>query len=130
MLKSVNHEESSETSSNDEDAEAENADCTLIVTEKSKAPTRHRCFIPLPGAKSKVWKYFAFEADDNGRIQDNSVAVGYSKNTTNLLKHLERHYPTEYSEIQVNSDTNSDNHSQQPQCSSKLARSQTRITDT
>ena len=131
---------SSKTSSNDEDVDAENADCTVIVTETSQAPTRRRHFILLPGAKSKVWKYFAFEADDNGRIQENSVVycqvmncnakVGYSKNTTNLSKHLEQHHPTEYTEIQVNSDANSDDHSQQPQCSGKLARSQTRITDT
>ena len=44
----------SETSSNDEDAEAENADCTVIVTETSQVPTRCRHFIPIPGAKSKV----------------------------------------------------------------------------
>ena len=61
MSTSVCHEASSEANSDDEDAEAESADCTLIVTETSQAPTHHHCFIPLPGAKSKVWKYFAFE---------------------------------------------------------------------
>ena len=54
MLTSASHEASSETSFNHEEVEAENADYTSIVTEINQVPTRHRCFIPLPGVKSKV----------------------------------------------------------------------------
>jgi len=77
--------------------ETENLDNTLAVAGTSQSSTHSR-FIPLPGAKSKVWKYFAFEADDNDRIQNNSIVfcqvpncnaqIGYSKNTTNMSLHL------------------------------------------
>ena len=35
----------------------------------------HSYCVPLPGAKSKVWKYFAFEADNDNKILDNSVVI-------------------------------------------------------
>ena len=69
----------------------------LFVTWTSQVPTRRR-FAPLPGAKHKVLKYFAFEADDD-RIENSTIAfcqvmncsakIAYSKNTTDLSKHLE-----------------------------------------
>jgi len=76
---------------------AENLDNTLAVAGTSQSST-HSYFIPLTEAKSKVWKYYAFEVDDNDRIQNNSVVfcqvlncnaqIGYSKNTTNMSLHL------------------------------------------
>ena len=54
------------------DKEAENPDSTLTITGTSQSSTHSR-FIPLPRAKSKVWKYFVFEADDSNRIQNSSI---------------------------------------------------------
>ena len=76
----------------------ENADNTTGTSHSN-----HSCYISLPGVKSKVWKYFAFEVDDN-KIINNSVVIcqiencnmriGYLKNTTNLSLHLKWHHPT------------------------------------
>ena len=78
-------------------------------TETITSQTSTRRFIPLPGAKSRVWKYFAFEADGDNKIQNNSIVfcqvpncnarIGYSKNTTNMSLHLKRHHPTHYCEV-------------------------------
>jgi len=66
---SVTHEASHEANSDDE-AEADNSqeNTEVIVTQGS---IRH--FKLLPGAKNKVWKYFAFEADDSNRILNNTT---------------------------------------------------------
>ena len=91
---------------------AENEDNTTRTSHST-----HSHYIPLPGAssgaKSKVWKYFAFEADDDNKILNNSVVIcqvesynmriGYLKNVTNLLLHLKRHHPTQHSEIPARS---------------------------
>ena len=105
---SVSHEVNTEDSKDNgagKEAEEENPDSTLTVTGTSQSSTHSR-FIPLCGAKRKVWKYFAFEVDDNDRIQNNSIVfcqvpncnarIGYSKNTTNMSLHLKRHHPTRY----------------------------------
>ena len=86
----------------------------------------HSHYVPLPGAKSKVWKYFAFEVDNNNKILNNSVVIcqvencnmriGYLKNTTNLSLHLKRHHPTQHSEIHA---VTSNDNSGQAHCSSK-----------
>ena len=91
---------------------AENSDSTLAVTGANQFSTRS-LFIPLPGAKSRIWKYFAFEADDYDRIQNNSIVfcqvlncntrIGYSKNTTNMPLHLKQHHSTQYSEMRTSS---------------------------
>ena len=133
---------SHESNTNDEDdgsdkeEEERNSTLTVTGTIASQFSTRTRSrFIPLPGAKSKVWKYFAFEADDNDKIQNNTnvfcqvpncnARIGYSKNTTNMSLHLKRHHPTHYQEVQVVSD---DDDSAQPD-TSKPTHWQSRITD-
>jgi len=130
---SVTHKALHEANSDDE-AEADNSqeNAEVIVIGTSQGSIHH--FILLPGAK---WKYFAFEADDSDRILNNTTVfcqlincgakIGYSKNTTNLSKHLERHHPTEYSEIQANTDSSD---KQPAQCSSKRSGLHKRITDT
>lgn len=97
--------------------------------------------IPLPGAKSKVWKYFAFEVDEKGKFKNNSVVffqvskcdarIAYSKNTTNMLLHLKRHHPSDYSEIatSTSNDDNSSTSSSAGECNSKKFSQQTTITD-
>jgi len=69
---SVTHEASHEANSDDE-AEVDNSqeNAEVIVTGTSQGSIRH--FIPLAGAKSKEWKYFAFEADDSDRILNNTT---------------------------------------------------------
>ena len=100
---------------------AENEDNTTGTSHST-----HSHYVLLPGAKSKVWKYFAFEANNNNKILNNSVVIcqvencnmqiGYSKNMTNLSLHLKRHHPTQHSEIHT---VSSDDNSGQAYCSSK-----------
>ena len=57
-----------------------------------------KILVPLPTAKSKVWKYFGFEADSNGQIISKKyvycklcklpVGIPFSSNTSNLSYHL------------------------------------------
>ena len=57
--------------------------------------------VPLPHARSEVWSYFGFIADDEGEIQDKRKAIckicattlSYSGNTTNLFTHLKSMHP-------------------------------------
>ncbi|CAG2115736.1 unnamed protein product [Medioppia subpectinata] len=57
--------------------------------------------VPLPHARSEVWSYFGFIADDDGEIQDKKKAIckicastlAYSGNTTNLFTHLKAMHP-------------------------------------
>ena len=57
--------------------------------------------VPLPHARSEVWAYFGFIADDNGEIHDKKKTVCricattlcYSGNTTNLFTHLKAMHP-------------------------------------
>lgn len=52
--------------------------------------------VPLPHARSEVWSYFGFQADDDGIIVDRTKAICrlcastfcYSGNTTNFYSHL------------------------------------------
>ena len=109
---------------------AENEDNTTRTSHST-----HSHYV-LPGAKSKVRKYFAFEADDDNKILNNSVVIcqvenyntriGYSKNATNLSLLLKRHHPTQHSEIHA---VSSDNNSGQAHCSNKSLHWQARITD-
>lgn len=57
--------------------------------------------VPLPHARSEVWSYFGFMADDEGEITDKKKAIcklcgtmlSYSGNTTNLFTHLKAMHP-------------------------------------
>lgn len=57
--------------------------------------------VPLPHARSDVWQYFGFIADDDGEIKDKKKAIckicantlAYSGNTTNLFTHLKAMHP-------------------------------------
>lgn len=57
--------------------------------------------VPLPHARSDVWQYFGFIADDDGEIRDKKKAIckicattlAYSGNTTNLFTHLKAMHP-------------------------------------
>ena len=138
---SASHEASTnddEDNGSDKVEEEHNISVTGTIASQSSTRTRSH-FIPLPGAKSKIWKYFAFEADDNDKIQNSTIVfcqvpncnarIGYSRNTTNMSLHLKRHHPTHYQEVQVVSD---DDNSAQPHCSkdaSKPTHWQSRITD-
>ena len=65
--------------------------------------------LPLPHAKSTVWKYFGFIPDSSGKIEDKKkvycnlcnppFALSYSTNTTNLTYHLERKHPEEHRKV-------------------------------
>ena len=62
---------------------------------------------PLSSCKSKVWKYFAFLANDSGVIINKKEvycriceqSLSYSGNTTNLFYHLQANHETEYTEV-------------------------------
>lgn len=57
--------------------------------------------VPLPHARSEVWSYFGFIADDDGEIHDKkktickicTTTLCYSGNTTNLFTHLKAMHP-------------------------------------
>ena len=57
--------------------------------------------VPLPHARSEVWSYFGFIADEDGEIQDRKKAIckicattlSYSGNTTNMFTHLKAMHP-------------------------------------
>ena len=57
--------------------------------------------VPLPHARSEIWSYFGFIADDSGEIQDRkkvickvcATTLSYSGNTTNLFTHLKSMHP-------------------------------------
>lgn len=57
--------------------------------------------VPLPHARSEIWSYFGFVADDSGEIQDRkkvicklcATTLSYSGNTTNLFTHLKSMHP-------------------------------------
>lgn len=57
--------------------------------------------VPLPHARSEVWSYFGFIADDDGEIHDKkkticricATTLCYSGNTTNLFTHLNAMHP-------------------------------------
>lgn len=57
--------------------------------------------VPLPHARSEIWSYFGFIADDTGEIQDRkkvmckvcATTLSYSGNTTNLFTHLKSMHP-------------------------------------
>ena len=59
----------------------------------------------LPGAKSKVWKFFGFCEGEMGEIKDTKTVVcrlcdhSMPGNTTNLLYHLQTSHPAEHMEI-------------------------------
>lgn len=58
-----------------------------------------------PRAKSKVWKYFGFdmEEDEVGKRAHCRLClaqIGYSGNTTNLYAHLQRHHPDAFMEFE------------------------------
>ena len=54
-----------------------------------------------PRAKSKCWRFFGFCIDDNGKIAEKkqvhcrlcSITLSYSRNTTNLAYHIQKHHP-------------------------------------
>lgn len=57
--------------------------------------------VPLPHARSEIWSYFGFVADNSGEIQDRkkvickvcATTLSYSGNTTNLFTHLKSMHP-------------------------------------
>lgn len=57
--------------------------------------------VPLPHARSEVWSYFGFIADNSGEIHDKRKTIcklcmttlSYSGNTTNLFTHLKAIHP-------------------------------------
>ena len=61
---------------------------------------------PLPGAKSKVWKYFGFVANESGAIVSKARVkctlckqdINFCGNTTNLNYHLERNHYKQFTE--------------------------------
>ena len=67
------------------------------TTEHLKAPSR---------AKSKVWKYFGFTANESGTIVSKTQVkctlcrndISFCGNTMNLSYHLERKHPEQFSE--------------------------------
>jgi len=127
---------------NKEETESSRANGDLMVVGTSQAPPPRR-YILLPGAKSKVLKYFGFETDNSKRILKSNIVfwqvtnccakITYSKNMTNLSKHLEHHHPTEFSKVQVQADVSTTDSESQPRSSGKPSKPlhlQTKITDT
>ena len=74
------------------------------------AGVSEKVLVPLPTAKSSVWKYFGFEADTNQKIITKKfiycklcpkplAPIPYSSNTSNLTYHLSKHHPDEHAKV-------------------------------
>ena len=93
---------------------ATESDVTIIMdtmTPTQQQQQNHHSLILIPeginivnfwgNAKSAVWKYFGFLADDSGCIIDRTravcrlcrFAIRFSGNTTNLGNHMHKHHP-------------------------------------
>ena len=66
-------------------------------------------FLPKPGTKSEIWKYFGLKKDCNGKaIDDGSVycricqtkVLAKSRNTSNLKAHLKNNHKAVHSQLQ------------------------------
>lgn len=70
---------------------------------------RNRCSDSLAAYMSKVWIHFEFYSNDDGRKLEKDFAiwkncltkVRYSRNTTNMLSHLQRHHSEPVSQKSV-----------------------------
>ena len=86
--------------------------------------------VPLPHARSEVWSYFGFIADDDGEIHDKrktickicATTLSYSGNTTNLFTHLKAMHP-EVTPQKIGQSTNRSTSSQQQQQQQQQQRS-------
>lgn len=106
-IKSQDQEEMT-TSESDEVHQLEKSEEEMLGDGVSSSPDEVTCHnvkivkvVPLPHARSEVWSYFGFIADDEGEIQDKKRAIckicatslSYSGNTTNLFTHLKSMHP-------------------------------------
>ena len=77
--------------------------CTFCFVKMSDSASEPSNIVCHPKGKSKVWKYFGFVVDAQGKVlNDKKVCcrlckhkLGYSGNTTNLFYHLEKEHPDE-----------------------------------
>ena len=63
----------------------------------------------LPNTTSSVWKYFALEVDEKGKVKNDEevvcrlcskAVVAKGSNTSNLIAHLRVHHPLQYTDYQ------------------------------
>ena len=81
------------------------------MSDSASEPSNIVCH---PKGKSKVWKYFGFVVDAQGKIlNDKKVCcrlckheLGYSGNTTNLFYHSEKEHPDENTIVRSESTSN------------------------
>ena len=103
------YEEPGFTDEENEEEEADQEGRTVTITRGSSSSGSQLMnpnvkivkVVPLPHARSEVWSYFGFIADDDGEIQDRKKAIckicattlSYSGNTTNMFTHLKAMHP-------------------------------------
>ena len=65
--------------------------------------------VPKPNTTSPVWKHFALEVDEKGKVKNNEEVVcqlcskkvvAKGSNTSNLIAHLRVHHPLQYTDYQ------------------------------
>ena len=65
--------------------------------------------VPKPNTTSPVWKYFALEIDEKGKVKNDEEVVYWlcskeviakGSNTSNLISHLRVHHPLQYIDYQ------------------------------
>uniref|UniRef100_A0A1X7VYX5 DUF659 domain-containing protein n=1 Tax=Amphimedon queenslandica TaxID=400682 RepID=A0A1X7VYX5_AMPQE len=73
---------------------------------EASSPSNPPSYCPLPGGKSKVWKYFGFKVDKKGRILSQKEVFCLLEEckcrlpyTTNLFYHLRNNHPEDYGKI-------------------------------
>ena len=82
-----------------------------IVSSLSTAPpsSNEVQLVPKPNTTSPVWKYFALEIDEKGKVKNDEEVVcrlcskeviAKGSNTSNLISHLRVHHPSQYIDYQ------------------------------
>ena len=65
--------------------------------------------VPKPNTTSPVWKHFALEVDEKGKVKNDEEVVcqlcskkvvAKGSNTSNLIAHLRVHHPLQYTDYQ------------------------------
>lgn len=83
---------------------------TVATSFLSTLPRQHQ-LVEKRAYRSHVWKYFAFEADQEGLIKDlnkpvckrcHRIILAKGGNTSNLAKHLRDRHPDIFRDFQVN----------------------------
>ena len=83
---------------------------TILSSLSTAPPSSNEVqLVPKPNTTSPVWKYFALEIDEKGKVKNDEEVVcrlcskeviAKGSNTSNLISHLHVHHPSQYIDYQ------------------------------